>query len=115
MCNSVTSPRIASSETNLYFRCPFGEAETIIEFGIATNQTNICPAESKYGTINTDNECNLKGMGSNYTNFITDNFQKQCFGSVSCEFKFDNKYFSQKCLDKMTARQQKGLTNTIVI
>lgn len=90
MCNSVTFnhkpplnpwaapgiPPPPPTPTNLYFLCPFGQVETVIEFGIAINQTNICPTESKYGTIFTDIECNLKGMGTNFTNFITDNFQK---------------------------------------
>jgi hypothetical protein len=85
MCNSVyfsTKPLISPflpagsppPPTNLYFLCPFGQIETVIEFGIATNQSNICPTESKYGAINNDPECNFRGMGQNYTNFITDNF-----------------------------------------
>ena len=48
MCNSVffntkppvnpwMPPSMASSQTNLYFLCPFGQVETVIEFGIAKN------------------------------------------------------------------------------
>ena len=115
MCNSINfntvptknpwdPPGTPPKPTTLYFLCPFGQAETIIEFGLALNQTKICPTESKYGEIDTDSDCDMQGMGTNYTNFITDNFQKQCYGNVSCLFQFDNKYFSQKCLDKLTTR-----------
>ena len=70
MCNSATfnttfpPPR----KTNITLNCPYGVVETAIEFGLASNDTNICPTESKYGTIFTDPDCSFAGMGVNQTN-----------------------------------------------
>ncbi len=71
MCNSVnfipndlsTTTKNQIRPTNTYLLCPFGQVETLLEFGIAYDEFEVCPTDPKMDYVFTDTECDFKGMG----------------------------------------------------
>ncbi len=86
--------------------CPYGQIETIADFGLAKlDGSSVCPKD-QFDLLNLESNCNILSMGQNVTNYIKKNFEMQCFGATACRLNINTGFFSNDCLSEIKSRQQ---------